>query len=181
MKEFKTQIGGRDLIISTGKLAELASGSVTVRYGDTVVLATAVVAPEPKEEIDFFPLLVDYEERLYAAGKISGSRFIKREGRPSEAAVLACRMIDRPIRPLFPKGFRNDVQVVITVLFFDLENEPDVISIIAASSALMLSPAPFEGPVAALRVGQIEDKFVINPTQKELINSRLYFFVSGTS
>ena len=181
MEEFKTQIGGKELIISTGKLAELASGSVTVRYGDTVVLATAVVAPEPKEEIDFFPLLIDYEERLYAAGKISGSRFIKREGRPSEAAVLACRMIDRPIRPLFPKNFRNDVQVVITVLSFDLENEPDVISIIAASTALMLSPAPFEGPVAALRVGQIEDKFVINPTQKEMVNSRLDLVVAGTA
>ncbi len=181
MDEFKTQIGGRDLIISTGKLAELASGSVTVRYGDTVVLATAVVSPEPKEEIDFFPLLVDYEERLYAAGKISGSRFIKREGRPSEAAVLACRMIDRPIRPLFPKGFRNDVQVVITVLSFDLENDPDVMSIIAASAALMISPAPFEGPVAALRVGQIEDQFVINPTQKELLNSRLDLVVAGTT
>ena len=178
--EQKTQIGGRDLIISTGKLAELASGSVTVRYGDTVVLATAVVAPEPKEEVDFFPLLVDYEERLYAAGKISGSRFIKREGRPSEGAVLACRLIDRPIRPLFPKGYYNDVQIVITVLSFDLENEPDVISIIAASAALSLSNAPFEGPVAAARVGQIEGKFIINPTQTELENSTLDLVVSGT-
>ena len=180
MKEHKTQIGGRDLIISTGKLAELASGSVVVRYGDTVVLATAVVAPEPKEEIDFFPLLVDYEERLYAAGKISGSRFIKREGRPSEGAVLACRLIDRPIRPLFPKGYFNDVQIVITVLSFDLENEPDVISIIAASAALSLSNAPFEGPVAAVRVGQIEGKLVINPTQTELENSTLDLVVAGT-
>src|SRR3990170_1897944 len=164
MKEeiFTTKFAGRDLIISTGKLAELASGSVTVRYGDTVVLATAVLAVEPREDVDFFPLLVDYEERLYAAGKISGSRFIKREGRPSEAAVLACRMIDRPIRPLFPKGFRNDVQVVITVLSFDLENEPDVISIIAASAALSQSIAPFEGPVAAVRVGQIDGQFKVN-------------------
>ena len=145
MKEeiFTTKFAGRDLIISTGKLAELASGSVTVRYGDTVVLATAVLAVEPREDVDFFPLLVDYEERLYAAGKISGSRFIKREGRPSEAAVLACRLIDRPIRPLFPKGFKNDVQVVITVLSFDNENDPDVISIIAASAALSQSIAPF--------------------------------------
>ncbi len=180
MKEYKTQIGGRDLIISTGKLAELASGSVTIRYGDTVVLATAVVASEPKEDIDFFPLLVDYEERLYAAGKISGSRFIKREGRPSEAAVLACRLIDRPIRPLFAKGYYNDVQVVITVLSFDLENEPDVISIIAASAALSQSIAPFEGPVAAVRVGQIDNKFVINPTQTELENSTLDLVVAGT-
>ena len=180
MKEYKTQIGGRDLTISTGKLAELASGSVTVRYGDTVVLATAVVSPEPKEDVDFFPLLVDYEERLYAAGKISGSRFIKREGRPSDAAILACRLIDRPIRPLFPKGYYNDVQIVITVLSFDLENEPDVISIIAASAALSLSSAPFEGPVAAVRVGQVEGKLVINPTQTELENSTLDLVVAGT-
>src|SRR4030042_4779651 len=131
MKEetFSTKLGGKDLIISTGKLAELASGSVTVRYGDTVVLATAVVAAEPKEDVDFFPLLVDYEERLYAAGKISGSRFIKREGRPSDAAILACRLIDRPIRPLFPKAYKNDVQIIITVLSYDLEKDPDVFSI----------------------------------------------------
>jgi len=180
MKEFKTKLGEKELIISTGKLAELASGSVTVRYGDTVVLATAVVAPEPKEDIDFFPLLVDYEERLYAAGKISGSRFIKREGRPSEAAVLACRLIDRPIRPLFPKGYYNDVQVVITVLSFDTENEPDVISIIAASAALSQSAAPFEGPVSAVRVGQIEGKFVANPTESEIENCSLDLVVAGT-
>lgn len=180
MKEYKTQIGGRDLVISTGKLAELASGSVTVRYGDTVVLATAVVSPEPKEDVDFFPLLIDYEERLYAAGKISGSRFIKREGRPSEAAILACRLIDRPIRPLFPKGYYNDVQVVITVLSFDLENDPDVISIIAASAALSQSVAPFEGPVSAVRVGQIDGKFVANPTETEMENSILDLVVAGT-
>ncbi|MBM2820692.1 MAG: polyribonucleotide nucleotidyltransferase, polyribonucleotide nucleotidyltransferase [Candidatus Berkelbacteria bacterium] len=180
MKEFKTQLGSKELIISTGKLAELASGSVTVRYGDTVVLATAVVSPEPKEDIDFFPLLVDYEERLYAAGKISGSRFIKREGRPSEAAILACRLIDRPIRPLFPKGYYNDVQVVITVLSFDLENDPDVISIIAASAALSQSVAPFEGPISAVRVGLINDKFVANPTETEMENSILDLVVAGT-
>jgi len=180
MKEYKTQIGGRDLIIATGKMAELASGSVTVRYGDTVVLATAVVAPEPKEEVDFFPLLVDYEERLYAAGKISGSRFIKREGRPSDAAILACRLIDRPIRPLFPKGYFNDVQVVITVLSFDLENDPDVISIIAASAALSQSMAPFEGPVSAVRVGQIDGEFIVNPTRGQLEKSTLDLVVAGT-
>jgi len=179
MKEYKTQIGGRDLTISTGKLAELASGSVTVRYGDTVVLATAVVSSEPKEDVDFFPLLVDYEERLYAAGKISGSRFIKREGRPSDAAILACRLIDRPIRPLFPKDFRNDVQIIITVLSYDLENDPGVLSIIAASTALTLSPAPFDGPVAAVRVGQIDGKFIINPTNTQLENSNLDLVVAG--
>jgi len=179
MKEYKTQIGGRDLTISTGKLAELASGSVTVRYGDTVVLATAVISSEPKEDVDFFPLLVDYEERLYAAGKISGSRFIKREGRPSDAAILACRLIDRPIRPLFPKDFRNDVQIIITVLSYDLENDPDILSIIAASTALTLSPAPFDGPVAAVRVGQIDGKFIINPTNTQLENSNLDLVVAG--
>ncbi|OGD56775.1 polyribonucleotide nucleotidyltransferase [Candidatus Berkelbacteria bacterium RBG_13_40_8] len=182
MKEetFSTKLGGKDLIISTGKLAELASGSVTVRYGDTVVLATAVVAAEPKEDVDFFPLLVDYEERLYAAGKISGSRFIKREGRPSEAAVLACRLIDRPIRPLFPKSYKNDIQVVITVLSFDLEHDPDVISIIAASAALSKSIAPFEGPVSAVRVGLIDGKLVANPTNIELEKSTLDLVVAGT-
>ncbi|MFA6492840.1 MAG: polyribonucleotide nucleotidyltransferase, partial [Patescibacteria group bacterium] len=177
---FTTKFGGRDLIISKGKLAELASGSVTVRYGDTVVLATAVVAKEPREDVDFFPLLVDYEERLYAAGKISGSRFIKREGRPSEAAILTCRLIDRPIRPLFPKGFKNDVQVVITVLSFDSENDPDVISIIAASAALSQSVAPFEGPVAGVRVGLIDGKFIANPNLKELEKSELDLVVAGT-
>ncbi|MCL5407409.1 MAG: polyribonucleotide nucleotidyltransferase [Patescibacteria group bacterium] len=182
MKEeiFTTKFGGRDLIISKGKLAQLASGSVTVRYGDTVVLATAVVAAEPREDIDFFPLLVDYEERLYAAGKISGSRFIKREGRPSEAAILTCRLIDRPIRPLFPKGFKNDVQVVITVLSFDSENDPDIISIIAASAALSQSSAPFEGPVAAVRVGQIDGQFIANPPLGELEKSTLDLVVAGT-
>ena len=146
MKEeiFSTKLGGKDLIISTGKLAELASGSVTVRYGDTVVLATAVVSEEPKEEVDFFPLLVDYEERLYAAGKISGSRFIKREGRPSEAAILACRLIDRPIRPLFPKGYYSETQLVATVLSVDKENDSDVTAMLGASVALEISNIPFK-------------------------------------
>jgi len=179
-KTYKTKLGDQDLIISTGKLAQLASGSVTVRYGDTVVLATAVVAAEPRDDIDYFPLLVDYEERLYAAGKISGSRFIKREGRPSEAAILACRLIDRPIRPLFPKAFKNDVQVVITVLSFDAKNDPDVVSIIAASAALSQSTAPFEGPVAAVRVGRIDDKFIVNPTVEQLEKSDLDLVVAGT-
>jgi len=178
-QDFKTTIGGKELIISTGKLAQLASGSVTVRYGDTVVLATAVVAAEPRDDIDYFPLLVDYEERLYAAGKISGSRFIKREGRPSEQAILTCRLIDRPIRPLFPKSFKNDVQVVITVLSFDLENDPGIISIIAASAALCQSIAPFGGPVGAVRVGLIDDEFILNPTVKQLEKSRLDLVVAG--
>ena len=177
--DFKTTVGDKELIISTGKLAQLASGSVTVRYGDTVVLATAVVAAEPRDDIDYFPLLVDYEERLYAAGKISGSRFIKREGRPSEQAILTCRLIDRPIRPLFPKAFKNDVQVVITVLSFDLENDPGIVSIIAASAALCKSTAPFGGPVGAVRVGLIDDEFILNPTVKQLEKSRLDLVVAG--
>lgn len=177
---FETQFAGRKLTIETGRVAFLTDGAVLVRYGDTVVLGTAVIAPEPKEGTDFFPLLVDYEERMYAAGKISGSRFIKREGRPSEQAILTSRLIDRPIRPLFPKGYRNDVQVVVTVLSADLEHEPDIIGIIAASSALMLSGAPFDGPVAASRIGLVDDKLVVYPTVEEQSKSRLNLTVAGT-
>ena len=177
---FTTKIGGKEVIIETGRLAQLASGSVTVKCGDTVVLATAVVSMEAKEDIDYFPLLVDYEERLYAAGKISGSRFIKREGRPSDRAILTCRLIDRPIRPLFPKNYRNDVQVIITVLSFDGENDPDVLAIIAASAALSQTMAPFEGPVSAVRVGLIDGKLVANPSEKDMENSTLDLVVAGT-
>ncbi|EKD57035.1 MAG: hypothetical protein ACD_58C00017G0001 [uncultured bacterium] len=180
-QKLTTKLGTKDLIIETGILAEQASGAVTLRYGDTVVLATAVVSKEAREGVDFFPLLVDYEERLYAAGKISGSRFIKREGRPSEAATLACRLIDRPLRPLFPKDYRNDVQVVITTLSYDSENDPDVIGIVAASAALMQTHAPFEGPVGAVRVGMDETgKFIVNPTSAELDKSQLDLVVAGT-
>ncbi len=155
IKQQSIDVAGRLFTIETGRLAKLAHGSVTVRYGDTVILATAVVAAEPREGIDYFPLMVDYEERLYAAGKISGSRFIKREGRPSEAAVLNARLIDRPIRPLFPKQFKNDVQVICTILSYDGENDPDICAITGASAALMNSQAPFSGPVAGVRVGLI--------------------------
>ena len=177
---FKTEFAGRELTIETGRLAFLTDGAVLVRYGDTVVLGTAVIAPEPKEGTDFFPLLVDYEERMYASGKISGSRFIKREGRPSERAILTSRLIDRPIRPLFPKGYRNDVQIVTTVLSADLEHEPDIIGIIAASSALMLSGAPFDGPVAAARIGSIDGKLVVCPSVSQQENSQLNLTVAGT-
>ena len=177
---FKTELGGKELTIETGKLALLASGSVTVRCGDTVVLATAVVSKEAKEDADYFPLLIDYEERLYAAGKISGSRFIKREGRPSDRAILTCRLIDRPIRPLFPKKYRNDVQVIITVLSYDGENDPDILAIIAASAALSQTPAPFEGPVSAIRVGLIDGKFVANPSEAQMAESTLDLVVAGT-
>jgi polyribonucleotide nucleotidyltransferase len=163
-KTYSVDFCGRELKLETGKLALLAQGSIKVTCGETVVLATAVVSDEAREGVDFFPLLVDYEERLYAAGKISGSRFIKREGRPSDAAILACRMIDRPIRPLFPKGFRNDVQVIITVLSYDGENDPDILGMVAASAALMQTKAPFKGPIGAVKIGLIDGKLIANPT-----------------
>lgn len=179
-RSFTTEFAGRELTIETGKLAFLADGAVTVRYGDTVILATAVAAPEPKPDQDFFPLLIDYEERMYAAGKISGSRFIKREGRPSEKAILTARLIDRPIRPLFPKGYRNDVQVVVTTLSIDNEHDPDILGMIAASSALMLTGAPFQGPVAGIRIGQVEGKLIANPIAEEQEKSDLNLTVAGT-
>jgi len=178
--KFETEFAGKKLIIETGNMAFRADGAVTVRYGDTMVLATATVEPKPKPDTDFFPLLIDYEERWYASGKISGSRYMKREGRPSDQAVLTSRLIDRPIRPLFPKGYRNDVQVVVTVLSADLEHEPDIISIIGASTALMLAGTPFEGPVAAARIGQIDGKLVVNPTVAEQADSTLNLTVAGT-
>src|SRR5690242_8159730 len=153
--------------IETGRVAEQAGGAVMVRYGDTVVLATATASSKPREGIDFFPLTVDVEERLYAAGKIPGG-FIKREGRPTEHSILASRLADRPLRPLFPKGYRNDVQIVVTVLSADQENDPDVIGITAASAALAISSIPFAGPVGAVRVGYIDGQIVINPTETEL-------------
>jgi polyribonucleotide nucleotidyltransferase len=173
-----TEIGGRTLTIETGKLARLAGGSVTVRFGDTVVLGTANRS-EPRPGLDFFPLTVDFEERMYAAGKIPGG-FIKRESRPSEAAILAARLTDRPIRPLFPSGYKDDVQIVLTVLSADQENDPDVIGTVAASAALSISEIPFLGPVAAVRVGRIGGEFVINPTFGQLEESELDLVVAGT-
>jgi len=166
------------MTIETGKLARLAGGSVTVRYGDTLVLGTANRS-EPRPGLDFFPLTVDFEERMYAAGKIPGG-FIKRESRPSEAAILAARLTDRPIRPLFPEGYKDDVQLVITVLSTDQENNPDVIGTIAASAALTISEVPFQGPIAAIRVGRIDGELVINPTTEQLAVSELDLIVSGT-
>lgn len=180
IKQAVAEVGGKQMKLETGKLAELADGAVTVQYGDTVVLATCVVSPEPNETADFFPLLIDYEEKFYAAGKISGSRFIKREGRPSDDAVLASRLIDRPLRPLFPKNFRHDVQVIVTVLSYDGQNDPDIPAIIAASTAVMQTKAPFRGPVAAVRVGLIDDEFVANPTRDQLKESKLDLVVAGT-
>ena len=173
-----TEFGGRTLTIETGKLARLAGGAVTVQYGDTMLLGTANRA-EPRPGLDFFPLTIDFEERMYAAGKIPGG-FIKREARPSEAAILAARLTDRPIRPLFPKGYKDDVQCVLTVLSTDQENNPDVIGTIAASAALNISEIPFLGPVAAVRVGRIDGEFVVNPTASQMDESELDLIVSGT-
>ncbi|MFA5010157.1 MAG: polyribonucleotide nucleotidyltransferase [Patescibacteria group bacterium] len=180
-QQFSTQLGDSKLILETGKIAQLANGSVTLRSGDTVVLATAVVSPTPREGIDFFPLLIDFEEKFYATGKISGSRFIKREGRPSEDAILSARLIDRPLRPLFPKGFYNDVQVVITVLSADLVNDPDILGIIAASSAVMQTGVPFKGPVAGVRVGRVNGQMVANPTYEQRESSDLDLVIAGTA
>jgi len=174
----ETQFGGRTLTIETGRLARLAGGSVTVRYGDTMVLGTANRS-EPRPGLDFFPLTVDFEERMYAAGKIPGG-FIKREARPSEAAILAARLTDRPIRPLFPEGYKDDVQIVITVLSTDQENNPDVLGTVAASAALTISEIPFQGPIGAVRVGRIDGEFVVNPTEAQLDESELDLIVAGT-
>ena len=178
-KTHKIAYGNADLTISQGNLAMQADAAVTVCWGETMVLATVVVSNEVREEIDFLPLLIDYEERMYASGKISGSRFIKREGRPSDNAVLTARMIDRPLRPLFPKYFYNDVQVVITVLSYDKEHDPSIVSIIAASSALMLSKAPFAGPVGAARIGRIDGKLIANPTDQEIKKSDLELVIAS--
>jgi len=175
---FETQFAGRTLTIETGKLALLAGGAVTVRYGDTMVLGTANRS-DPRPGLDFFPLTVEFEERMYAAGKIPGG-FIKRESRPSEAAILACRLTDRPIRPLFPEGYKDDVQVVITVLSTDQQNQVDVLGTFAASCALTISEIPFMGPIGAVRIGRIDGEFVVNPTIEDLDRSDIDLIVSGT-
>ncbi|HBF39250.1 MAG TPA: polyribonucleotide nucleotidyltransferase [Firmicutes bacterium] len=179
MQKWEMTLAGRPLIIETGKMAKQANASVLVRYGDTVVLVTAVMAQKAREGIDFFPLLVDYEERLYAVGKIPGG-FIKREGRPSENAVLAARMIDRPLRPLFPEGFRNDVQVTTTVLSVDPDNEPGLAGMIGASAALHISEIPFAGPIGGVKVGRINGQFIINPTMAQMEKTDIQLTVAGT-
>ena len=176
---FECMVGDRSLIIESGKLANQAGGAVTVRYGDTVVLVTACVSSEPREGTDFIPLTVDYEERHYAAGKIPGS-FIRRESRPSQDAILADRLIDRAIRPLFPKEFRNEIQVIVTVLSTDQENDPDILAMIGASSALSISEIPFAGPIGAVRVGSVDGGLTLNPTYTQLADSSLDLVVAGT-
>ncbi|MBQ1913878.1 MAG: polyribonucleotide nucleotidyltransferase, partial [Selenomonadaceae bacterium] len=179
MHSFEMQLGGRTLTIENGKMAKQANGAVLVRYGDTVVLVTATASAEPREGVDFFPLTVDYEEKMYAAGKIPGG-FIKREGRPSSDAVLCARLIDRPIRPLFPEGFRNDVQIVATVLSVEQDNAPELAAMIGASCALTVSDIPFMGPIAGVRVGRVDDAFVINPTEEQREKSTLNLTVAGS-
>ncbi|HXW51251.1 MAG TPA: polyribonucleotide nucleotidyltransferase [Candidatus Acidoferrales bacterium] len=174
------ELGGRQLTLETGELARQANGSVLARYGDTAVLVAATASPNPREGIDFFPLTCDYEERMYAAGKIPGG-FIKREGRPSEKATLTARLIDRPIRPLFPDGFRNDIQIIATVLSVDPEVDPDVVALTGAGAALAVSDIPFDHNIAGVRVGIVDGRPVINPTKSELEKSVLDMIMAGTS
>ncbi|MSO75439.1 MAG: polyribonucleotide nucleotidyltransferase [Alphaproteobacteria bacterium] len=171
--------GGRQLVLESGRMARQADGAVLATYGETSVLCTVVFEKSPKPHLDFFPLTVNYQEKTFAAGKIPGG-FFKREGRPSEKETLTSRLIDRPIRPLFAKGFRHEVQVICTVLSHDLENDPDVVALIGTSAALTISGAPFFGPIAGARVGYIDDKFVLNPQLDELANSALDLVVAGT-
>lgn len=178
-KKFEIKLGRESLIIETGRMAKQADGACMVQLGGTVVLATAVSSREPREDIDFFPLTVEYQEKTYAAGKIPGG-FFKREGRPSEKAILTCRLIDRPIRPLFPKGYVNETQVVAMVLSSDGENDSDILAMIGASTALTISDIPFGEPIGAVRVGQIGGKFITNPTFEELETSDLDIVVAGT-
>ena len=173
-------VGGKSISFETGKLAKQAHGSVVVRTGENVVLATACANAQPRPGADFFPLTVDYREYTYAGGRIPGG-FIKREGRPSEREILASRQIDRPIRPLFPEGFRNETQVIALVLSADSDNDPDIAAINGASAALAVSDIPFGGPVGAVRVGLLDDKFVINPTYSEIHESKLNLMVVGTA
>src|SRR5271163_4501649 len=172
--------GGRKLILETGKIARQADGAVMVSYGETIVLCTAVGVRSAKPGQDFFPLTVNYQEKAFAAGKIPGG-FFKREGRPSEAEVLKSRLIDRPIRPLFPDGFKNEVQIVATVLSHDMENDPDIVALVGCSAALTLSGIPFFGPIGAARVGRRNGEYILNPTAEQMKDSELDLVVAGTS
>ena len=179
-KSYETELAGRKLVIETGKLAGLANGNVVVKYGDTVVMVNVTASKEPKEGIDFFPLSVDFEEKMYSVGKIPGS-YTKREGKPSDKAILVSRAIDRPLRPLFPKDFRNDVVVVATVLSVEQDNSPEVAAMIGASAALSISDIPFGGPTAAVNVGLVNGEIVINPTEEQRKISDLNLTVAGTA
>ncbi|MBI3959115.1 MAG: polyribonucleotide nucleotidyltransferase, partial [Chloroflexi bacterium] len=178
-RNYTTHLGDKEISIETGILAQQAGGAVTVRCGDTVIFATATMSKEVRPGIEFFPLTVDFEEKLYAAGRIPGS-FFRREGRPSEQAILLCRLVDRPLRPLFPKGFRNEVQVILHALSSDSEHLFDPLAIIAASAAIAISDIPWGGPVGAASVGYVDGQFVVNPTNSEMQNSTLALQVAGT-
>ncbi|MDD3594573.1 MAG: polyribonucleotide nucleotidyltransferase [Candidatus Gastranaerophilales bacterium] len=179
VKSCRFEIGGKEVVVETGKLAKQASGAVTIRVGDTLLLVTATVSENPRPGIDFFPLTVDYEEKMSAVGKIPGG-FLRKEGRPGDKAILASRLIDRPIRPLFPKGFRNDVQITAQVFSSDQSEQPDVLAILAASFALSLSGAPFEGPIGAARIGRIDGNMVVNPTYNQVDKSDMNIVIAGT-
>ncbi len=179
MQRFSMELGGRPLTIETGRLAKQAGGAALVSYGETVVLVTATASAKPREGIDFFPLTVDYEERQYAAGKIPGNWF-RREGRPTSKAILSARLTDRPLRPLFPEGFRNDVQVIATVMSVDGDNSPEICGMIGASAALAISDVPFNGPIGGVIVGLVDDQLVVNPTAAEAERSALHLVVAGT-
>src|SRR6266478_4383125 len=172
--------GGRKLVLETGKIARQADGAVFATYGESTVLATVVSAKEPKAGIDFLPLTCNYQEKTYAAGRIPGGYF-KREGRPTEKETLVSRLIDRPIRPLFVDGWRNETQVIIPTLSHDMENDPDILAMVAASAALTLSGAPFKGPIGAARVGFVNDEYVLNPTLDEMTDTKLDLVVAGTA
>ncbi len=178
-KRMEIEVGGKPVIIETGKYAKSATSSVTVRCGDTMLFVHAVVSPEPRVGIDFFPLLIDYEERMSAIGRIPGG-FTRTEGKPSEKAVLISRLIDRPIRPLFPKGYRNDIQIVAQLFSYDQVHQPDTLAMLGASTALMLTGAPFEGPIGAVRVGRIDGQFIANPTHSEDLKSDMNIVIAGT-
>lgn len=178
-KSFRMELAGRPLIVETGKMAKQASGAVLVRYGETVVLVTSTASKEAREGMDFFPLTVDYEEKMYAVGKMPGG-FLRREGRPGNSAILNARLIDRPIRPLFDKRCRNDIHVMATVLSVDYDNAPELCGMLGASASLGISDIPWDGPIAGVRVGRVDGKFVINPTQEQLKVSTLNITVAGS-
>ena len=179
-KTFKTEFAGRPLVVETGKFAGLANGSCLVRYGDTCILATATASAKPRDGIDFFPLAVDYEEKLYSVGKIPGG-FLKREGKPTEKAVLASRLIDRPIRPLFPKDMRNDVVVSTTLLAVDNDFSPEITAMIGASIAISISDIPWNGPIGGILLGYIDGEYVLNPTVAQKAVSQMAVTVAASA
>ena len=179
-KVYETEFAGRPLVVETGKMAQLANGECLVRYGDTVVHVAATASAKPRDGIDFFPLSVDFEEKLYSVGKIPGA-FLRREGRPSEKAILTCRMIDRPIRPLFPKDMRNDVSIVATVMSVDQDNSPEIAALVGTSIALSISDIPWNGPISGVSVGLIDGEFVINPNAEQRKRSQMAVTVASTA